>query len=402
MSTSIPAEFVEQNDKLFWLFVKTTLLTVVTLGIYRFWAKTRIRKYIWASTSGDGDSFEYTGTGLEKFLGFLIAIVILAIYLGLVQMGLMFFGIFMLSEPDSEAEFIAQFIGSFITVLAVVPLVFFAQYRARRYRMARTRWRGLRFGMESAAWGYVRTAVGHVLLTIVTLGLLLPRQTFHLEKYMVDRTWFGDGKFLQGGRWQDLYPGMKHIGIAICVLILGVLLGAVAQAPGFAGLTWFVGMVWFAIGIMYYRVFAFNYLAAHKTLDGEITFNAAAETSSLVKIYVIGSLALAGFSFVVGGILFSVFAGIAAGTVASVDPNSALLGGLSIGLALFLAVVYIAFFVMLAAITFIMINVKMLAHFVRSVTLINAEHLNRLHQRVADKGADAEGFADALDVGSAF
>ena len=39
-----------------------------------------------------GDAFEYTGTGLEKFLGFLIALVILAFYLGILQVVLTFVG----------------------------------------------------------------------------------------------------------------------------------------------------------------------------------------------------------------------------------------------------------------------------------------------------------------------
>lgn len=61
--------------------LKTSLLTLVTLGIYRFWAKTRVRKYFWSSVVGEGDGFEYTGTGIEKILVFLVAVVVLAIYL---------------------------------------------------------------------------------------------------------------------------------------------------------------------------------------------------------------------------------------------------------------------------------------------------------------------------------
>ena len=78
------------RSTLFWLAVRITVLTAMTLGIYRFWAKTRLRKYIWSSIAADGDSLEYTGTGLEKFLGFLAAIVILAVYLGLLQILLFF------------------------------------------------------------------------------------------------------------------------------------------------------------------------------------------------------------------------------------------------------------------------------------------------------------------------
>ena len=53
-----------QAAPLFKLSFITGLLTVITFGIYRFWAKTRTRKYIWSSVSIEGDAFEYTGTGL--------------------------------------------------------------------------------------------------------------------------------------------------------------------------------------------------------------------------------------------------------------------------------------------------------------------------------------------------
>ena len=116
---------------LFKLAFATSILTLITLGIYRFWAKTRIRKYIWSSASASSDAFEYTGTGLEKFLGFLVAIVILAIYLGVVQMILFFFGVTIFREPQTQTEVIAQLLAIYATMFAVVPLVFFAQYRAR-------------------------------------------------------------------------------------------------------------------------------------------------------------------------------------------------------------------------------------------------------------------------------
>ena len=53
----------------FWLNFRLGLLTLITLGLYRFWARTRVRRYMWSATSPGGDPFEYTGTGLEKLLG---------------------------------------------------------------------------------------------------------------------------------------------------------------------------------------------------------------------------------------------------------------------------------------------------------------------------------------------
>ena len=50
---------------------------MVTLGIYRFWLTTDVRRFLWANTEVAGESLEYTGTPLELLLGFLIAIAIL-------------------------------------------------------------------------------------------------------------------------------------------------------------------------------------------------------------------------------------------------------------------------------------------------------------------------------------
>ena len=100
-----------------------------------------------------------------------------------------------------------------------MPLIFFAQYRARRYKLARSRWRGVRFGAEKGAWGYALRAMGHWLLTILTLGLMLPRQTFWLEKYKTDRSWYGDGRFVQEGRWSALYGAMKHLFIGVGLVL---------------------------------------------------------------------------------------------------------------------------------------------------------------------------------------
>ena len=180
MSEHIQGRYFGKRASLFRLYMLTAFLTLVTLGIYRFWAKTRIRKYIWSATTGDDDSFEYTGTGLEKFLGFLVAIVILAVYLGIVQMALFFLGLNLFVEPRTQTQALAQIGAIYITLLAVLPLVLFAQYRARRYKMARSRWRGIRFGMDTGAWGYAGRALGYYLLNICTLGLFNPLVTFRL------------------------------------------------------------------------------------------------------------------------------------------------------------------------------------------------------------------------------
>ncbi|MBD3625444.1 MAG: DUF898 family protein, partial [Rhodobacteraceae bacterium] len=194
----LDTRFAGGRGALFGLALRTSLLTVLTLGFYRFWMKTRLRRWYWSAIRPGGHPLEYVGDPLEKLLGFLIAVAFLAFYIGVVNLVLMFLA-FTLLGGDAFA-YSASFVG-------LIPVVFYARYRARRYLLGRTRWRGIRFGLEPAAWGYAWRAMGHWAVTILSLGLMWPRMTFALEKFRTDRTWFGDARLEQTGSWKSLYRG---------------------------------------------------------------------------------------------------------------------------------------------------------------------------------------------------
>lgn len=69
--------FVGRRGPLLSLVLKNTLLTILTFGLYRFWAKTWIRRYFWNNVRIAGDAVEYVGQGKELFVGFLIALAVL-------------------------------------------------------------------------------------------------------------------------------------------------------------------------------------------------------------------------------------------------------------------------------------------------------------------------------------
>lgn len=390
-----PGAYSGENGTIFKLAMKVGLLTLVTLGIYRFWGKTRIRKYIWSSTSLGGDRFEYTGTGLEKFLGFLIAIVFLAVYLGIIQMLLFYFGINIFVDPEtaSPQQVIAQLMGIYISIFAVVPFLLFAQYRARRYKLARTRFRGIRFGMEDGAWAYVLRAIGHNLLTIVTLGILLPRQTFYLEKFMSDRMWYGDARFEQQGKWTELYGAMKHLLIGLAIMIVGVGIGAALESGGLLAVALIVGYIWLIVGSIHYGVQSFGYLTRNKVLGGDVTFGAEPKTGTVLGTWLIGTLVI-GVGAALGIFALAVIVGSDAafsGTGRGPGVFGLIIGGVG----------YIALLLALGAAALALITQPIIKHYVETITLYNMPALDAIHQRAADKGADAEGFADALDIGGA-
>jgi hypothetical protein len=140
-----PLLFDGPRRPLFWLLLRNFLLTIVTLGIYRFWAKTRVRKFFWQRTKLLDEPLEYLGTGGELFVGFLIAIVVLvpfgAVY-SLLQ--------FLMVGMEGALPIIIQVV--YYTIIAfLIPV---AIYRMRRYRLTRTAWRGVRFGLDGSALRY--------------------------------------------------------------------------------------------------------------------------------------------------------------------------------------------------------------------------------------------------------
>lgn len=401
-------EYAGEGMALFKLALKTTVLTIVTLGFYRFWAKTRLRRYYWSAMRPGGDPFEYTGTGLEKFLGFLIAVAFLSIYLGLFNSILFFAGLVAWPFSDGEFDEIGLQIALNLSFLALLPMIFYAQYRGRRYLLSRTRWRGIRFGADQAAWGYVWRALGHTFLTVITLGILLPRQTYFLEKYMYDRTWFGDGKFEMIGRWQDLWPAMKHMFISIGLLIGGGIFIATGLT-GLAvigGIAVFVAYFWVIFGVVFFNVRAFSIMAGQKRLNGEVLFVSEPRPGKIIGQAILGAFIASTLASLAIAIVFAVVAVFARifGVMEQIDladPATLDVFASPVGL-IGIGAVYIAFFAIYAALSQVFIAQPILEHYAAETQVINPDALNSIKQRDQDDFVDAEGFAEALDVGAGF
>src|SRR5260370_12089073 len=71
--------FHGNGGALFGIHVVNVLLTIVTFGIYYFWAKTRIRAYLSGQTEIEGDRFAYHGTARELLLGTIKAVLVFGV-----------------------------------------------------------------------------------------------------------------------------------------------------------------------------------------------------------------------------------------------------------------------------------------------------------------------------------
>jgi uncharacterized membrane protein YjgN (DUF898 family) len=180
--TSIKVEFTGERRGFLALVARGAGLEMITAGFYRFWLTTDMRRHLWSHTVVDGDGAEYTGRGRELLIGFLVAMAILMpVYIAYFILGL-------------EAERMQAF-ASFPLVAFLYVFTQFAIYRARRYRMTRTVWRGVRFWMTGSGWAYALRASLWGLAMIFTLGLVLPWRDAALERYKMQHTHYGE---LQG------------------------------------------------------------------------------------------------------------------------------------------------------------------------------------------------------------
>lgn len=171
------------------MVTKGAMLELVTFGFYRFWLVTDIRRHLWANTAIDGDAAEYTGRAKELLIGFLVALAILVpIYLAYFLVGI---------EFERWQAF-----ASVPLFLAFYAFGQFAIFRARRYRLTRTVWRGVRFWMDGSGWAYSLRAMLWGLLVFLTLGLALPWRAAALERYKMQHTRYGNltGNF-EGDGW---------------------------------------------------------------------------------------------------------------------------------------------------------------------------------------------------------
>jgi uncharacterized membrane protein YjgN (DUF898 family) len=231
-SGSRRARFMGSGAALFGIHVVNVLLTLLTLGVYFFWAKVKVRAYFLSETEFEGDRFAWHGTGGEMLVGFLKALVFFFIPITLLN-----------TLPDvlgapvavrGAAAMLGYFLASFFVPMAMVG--------ARRYRLSRTSWRGIRFSLRARTRDFVRLWTWSSVLIAITLGLYYPVYLTRRQDFMTRNMWFGSARFGFDGRGRDLFWPF---------------LGMILLFPLTVGLPWF----WFSARKT-------RYFANHTTFDG--------------------------------------------------------------------------------------------------------------------------------------
>lgn len=200
----LPAVRFLGNSATYWrLLTRGAVLLMFTLGIYRFWLATDIRRFLWSNTELAGDSFEYSGTARELLLGFLIALAIL------VPLYSLFFIVALGGGTLGDLSGLLSFV-----LLSL--LGHYAVYRARRYRLTRTIYRGVRFHQTGSAWHYAVCALFWWTLIVLSLGLAYPAAQSRLERFKMRHTYFGN----LPGRFEGAASQLFLRGIVLWVLLM--------------------------------------------------------------------------------------------------------------------------------------------------------------------------------------
>jgi uncharacterized membrane protein YjgN (DUF898 family) len=274
------------------------LLIICTLGVYRFWAAARQRRYLWSRTHVIDDTLEWTGTGKEMFVGFLIVILILAPFFLFIQ--------FLFPAMVARGKLEAAAGIATLFYIALIYLAGFARFRALRYRLSRTWWHGIRGGSDDPGWNYGGEYLGRIALAAGTMFIMYPWAATRLWNSRWSAMSFGPLEFKANlnakglkARWALVYvvPIGLLILVAVIAGVVGAGLGAAADGgpnPSIFGLFAIViVLIYLAIPLATLHWFAKFYRhAAAETSLGELEFGFEATTWQWLKLF-LGNVALA-------------------------------------------------------------------------------------------------------------
>jgi uncharacterized membrane protein YjgN (DUF898 family) len=403
-----PVQFAGRPGFIRLLF-KNALLSVVTFGFYRFWARTSVRRYLWNNVVVGGEPLEYAGRGIELFIGFLIAMAIiapLAAVYGVIQY-------LMLISPLWAVS--AQLI--YFAVIGVLIQV--AVFRARRYRLSRTQWRGIRCWQDGSSWRYVGISLLYGLLTLVTLGLAAPWMNTALQRYKIEHTIFGNRRFsFTGsgsgliGRWLVVYVLGALPLIVFFTLNAGTWLEMATAVGGgeideeeFRELAteirgWWILSFAYLFGIvawLWYRVSEFRYFVAH-TEFGAVRLTSAAKLRRFILIFLGYAASMIGLMIAVAVIASLIFAASFFATVGTgAEIKTALANPLFWVEGAFIFATFLLANYVLAQ---YFMTYRIARHIVSTMTVTNLASVESVVQSTQARPGYGEGLADAFDIGA--
>lgn len=206
--------FKADGMDLFALLLKNMFLTMFTFGIYSFWGKINVQKFLHRGTLVDGEAMDFHGTGEEKFIGFLkgagiIIVLIIAAALIKALLGMVI---------GANAAYVSVLILVYVIILLATPMLIVGK---QRYFLSRSSWRGVRF-LFTGRW----KKLGWILLkggffTVITLYIYLPWFIHDIRAFMINNSCYGTEPFVYTGN-RNTYAKLFWIGVLLSILTLGI------------------------------------------------------------------------------------------------------------------------------------------------------------------------------------
>jgi uncharacterized membrane protein YjgN (DUF898 family) len=273
--------FHGSGGTLLGIHIVNALLILLTLGVYYCWAKTRVRRYLFSETAFEGDRFAYHGTGKELLLGFLRAFVVF--FLPIIA------ALILLDRLDVDVgikNVAAWLINTLVLYFIFIPV---AMVGSRRYRLARTSWRGIRFSFRGRAWSFIPIFIKGYVFGPLTLGLYYPFYLTRRQEFMVSNAYFGNERFGFDGRSWELFRSFVS---SILPTVATLVVGWVART---AGHPW-IGNVCILLTLPILGVCWIWYLARKRrffwdhTYFGAARFRSTVTGGALLGLYVVNAL----------------------------------------------------------------------------------------------------------------
>jgi uncharacterized membrane protein YjgN (DUF898 family) len=208
--------------ELYRLFFRNLLVILATGGVYYFWGKVRLRQYLWSRLSLDGYRLEFRGRGGEMFKGFLMILCGLAIW------GV---GTTVIELSNLGQSLLIRLALGVATFLVILFLAFVAQFSAQRYRLTRTRWRGIGGSMRGSALVYALKAMAMMALVGISLFQARPYVSLRLLEHRLNRVSIGDRPVTFAGCQAGAIYGrylLGCFGVVAVTIVLSIGLGVFA------------------------------------------------------------------------------------------------------------------------------------------------------------------------------
>jgi uncharacterized membrane protein YjgN (DUF898 family) len=175
--------FHGQGLDFFILVLKTTLLTIATLGLYYPWSRCQRLNYLYRNTTIGNHNLLFHGTGWEIAVGYIKALTIYGFA----------YGLFLYSQSLAEsipALAALIFLAFTMITFGLSPA---AVWGGRSYRASRLSYRGIRFGMEKSRFkSFYFKSIRDIILIMVTLGLYSPFALYGYRKRINDASLWGN------------------------------------------------------------------------------------------------------------------------------------------------------------------------------------------------------------------